>query len=151
MVHCGKYPSTGRYCTQHRAAAVVTHTASVGPYHRCPAGSLRRLAGCLVPALVILLLATPSDATGASARPVAIAHGVVDSACAGGAGTAIPAPQSWLAGAASVATTILPSGITLVVVSSGYPPSSYAVMHAFTSTCAPDSAFGDNGVDRLTF
>jgi hypothetical protein len=24
-------------------------------------------------------------------------------------------------------------------------------VHAFTSTCAPDSAFGDNGVDRLTF
>jgi hypothetical protein len=108
------------------------------------------LAGCLVPALVILFLVTPSGPTGALARPVAIAHGVVDSACASGAGTAIPAPESWLAGAVSVATTIMPSEITLVVVSSGYPPASYAEVHAFTSNCAPDSAFGDNGVERLT-
>ncbi|MGA2805160.1 MAG: hypothetical protein ABSF89_12365 [Acidimicrobiales bacterium] len=120
-------------------------------HHRRLAGSLRPLAGCLVSALVILALATPSNATGASASPVAIAHGVIDSACAGGAGTVIPAPPPWLAGAASVPTTILPSGITLVVVSSGYPPASFAEVHAFTSTCAPDSAFGDNGVDRLTF
>jgi hypothetical protein len=61
----------------------------------------------------------------------------------------IPAPQSWLAGAASIATTMLPSGITLVMVSSGYPPASFAMVHAFTSSCAPDPAFGDNGVERL--
>jgi hypothetical protein len=141
----------GGYCMRHRAADVVTHTASVGVYHRRSTGSLRHLAGYLVPALVILFLAAPSGATAASANSVAIAHGVVDSACAGGTGAVIPAPPSWLAGAASVATTILPSEITLVVVSSGYPPASFAEVHAFTRTCAPDSAFGDNGVDRLTF
>jgi len=140
-----------RHWTRRRTDAVVTHTAPVRLHHRRLAGSLRPLAGCLVSALVILALATPSNATGASASPVAIAHGVIDSACAGGAGTVIPAPPPWLAGAASVPTTILPSGITLVVVSSGYPPASFAEVHAFTSTCAPDSAFGDNGVDRLTF
>src|ERR1039458_10210519 len=82
----------GRYCTRHRAAAVVTHAASVGLYHRCSAGSRRHWEACLVPALAILLLATPSDATGAPASSVAIAHGVVAPACDGGAGTVIPAP-----------------------------------------------------------
>ena len=79
-----------------------------------------------------------------------IAHSVVDPACDGSAGTVVPAPQSWLVGSASIATTMLPSGITLVIVSSGYPPASFAVVHAFTSSCAPAPAFGDNGIERLT-
>ena len=51
----------------------------------------------------------------------------------------------------STATTVLPSGITLVIVSAGYPAASYALAYAFTSTCAPDPAFGNDGVERLTF
>ena len=78
-----------------------------------------------------------------------IAHGVVDPACDGSAGTVAPRSQSWLVGSASIATTMLPSGINLVVVSSEYPPATFAVVHAFTSSCAPSPAFGDNGVERL--
>ena len=63
----------------------------------------------------------------------------------------ISAPQSWLGGGGSTATTVLPSGITLVIVSSGFPAASYALAYAFTSTCAPDPAFGNDGVERLTF
>lgn len=113
------------------------------------AGLPRHWALCLISALMIVAVASPSGATGASPSRVVTARSIIDPACDGGAGTVIPAPRSWLAGAASVATTMLPRGITLVMVSSVYPPASFAVVHAFTSSCAPDPAFGDNGVERL--
>ena len=53
--------------------------------------------------------------------------GIADSACAGGTGTVISVPPSWLAGAGPIVTEMLPGGITLVVASAGYPPASYAV------------------------
>jgi hypothetical protein len=46
---------------------------------------------------------------------------------------------------------MLPSGTTLVVVSAGFPSASFAEVHAYTSTCAPDGSFGDNGAERLAF
>jgi len=80
-----------------------------------------------------------------------ITQGVVDSACAGGNGTVISVPPSWLAGAASIATEMLPHGVTLVVASAGYPATSSALADAFTPDCAPDRAFGSDGVKRLAF
>jgi hypothetical protein len=79
------------------------------------------------------------------------AHGVVDPACAGGKGTVISVPPSWLSGGGPVVTEMLPGGITLVVASAGYPSASFALAHAFTSDCAPDRAFGSHGVERLAF
>jgi len=67
------------------------------------------------------------------------------------AGTVISAPQSWLAGAADVATEMQPDGNTLVVVSSGYPAANYAVAAEFTPSCTPDRAFGDGGTEHLAF
>ena len=81
----------------------------------------------------------------------AIAQSFVDPACPGGTGTVISVPQSWLAGAAFVVTEMLPSGITLVVTSAGYPSASFAVADAFTTDCSPDRAFGGDGVERLVF
>jgi hypothetical protein len=78
-----------------------------------------------------------------------IAQSSADPACPGGSGTVIPVPPSWLAGAAFVATEMLPNGTTLVVTSAGYPTASYAVADAFTSDCSPDRAFGSHGVERL--
>jgi hypothetical protein len=43
---------------------------------------------------------------------------------------------------------MLPDGMTLVVVSD-YPAASYALVRAFTSTCAPDLSFGDKGAEHL--
>ena len=60
-------------------------------------------------------------------------------------------PQSWLDGAASIATEMLPDGTTLVVTSAGYPSASFAVADAFTPDCAPDRAFGSHGAERLAF
>lgn len=99
--------------------------------------------------MLIVALASPSDATGASPSRVATARSVAGPACGGSAGTVVPAPQSWLVGSASIATTMLPNGINLVVVSSEYPPATFAVVHGFTPSCAPSPAFGDNGVERL--
>jgi hypothetical protein len=83
--------------------------------------------------------------------PSSLAQSVVDPACPGGTGTVISVPQSWLAGAALVATEMLPGGTTLVVTSAGYPSASFAVADAFTSDCSPDRAFGSHGVERLVF
>jgi hypothetical protein len=80
-----------------------------------------------------------------------VARSVVVPACAGGTGKVISVPQSWLAGAASIATEMLPDGTTLVVASAGYPSASFAVGDAFTSGCAVDRAFGSHGVERLAF
>jgi hypothetical protein len=81
--------------------------------------------------------------------PGSVAQSLVDPACPSGTGTVISVPPSWLAGAAFVATEMLPSGSTLVVTSAGYPTASYAVADAFTSDCSPDRAFGSHGVERL--
>jgi hypothetical protein len=131
----------------------------VSDHHRSGAGWLRHWAIALVPALMILGVAAPvilghaapADATMASAGSTVSARSVVDPACNGGTGRVISAPASWLAGAPQVATTMLPTGVTLVVISSGYPAASYAVVHAFTSSCAPDPSFGDDGVEQLSF
>ncbi len=87
-----------------------------------------------------------------------LAQSLVDSACAGGTGTVISVPPSWLAQGGPVVTEMLPGGKTLVVASgyysspSGYlSPASYAVADSFTSDCAPDRAFGSHGVERLAF
>ncbi len=79
------------------------------------------------------------------------AASLVDSACAGGTGTVISVPPSWLAGAGPIVTEMLPGGTTLVVASAGYPSASFAVADAFTPDCAPDRAFGSHGVERLAF
>jgi hypothetical protein len=67
------------------------------------------------------------------------------------AGTAISAPQSWLAGAADLAVEMQPDGNTLIVVSSGYPAAGYAVAYELTPACTPDRAFGNDGSEHLTF
>jgi hypothetical protein len=84
----------------------------------------------------------------ASATGTSPATSAASGACAG---TVISAPQSWLAGAADVATETQPDGNTLVVVSAGYPTASYAMADEFTPACAPDRAFGHDGTEHLTF
>jgi hypothetical protein len=107
--------------------------------------AIRRPGRLIVPLVFVAACVAWADPSSA------IAQNVVDSACAGGAGTVISVPQSWLAGAASIATEMLPDGTTLVVASSGYPPASFALADAFTPNCAPDHAFGRQGVERLSF
>lgn len=76
------------------------------------------------------------------------ATNAVSSTCAG---TVISAPQSWLAGAADIATEMQPDGNTLVVVSAGFPTAGYAIADEFTPACTPDRAFGNGGTEHLTF
>jgi hypothetical protein len=89
-------------------------------------------------------------ACAAFASPVSsVAQSVAGSACAG---TVIPVPHAFLAVAPSIATEMLPDGTTVVVESSGFPAyASDAMVYAFTPSCAPDRAFGSDGVERLTF
>ena len=101
------------------------------------------------PGRLILSLVCVAACAASADPPSSIAQSAVNPACAGG--TVISVPQSWLAGAASIATEMLPNGTTLVVTSAGYPSASYAVADAFTSHCAPDRAFGSHGVERLAF
>ena len=84
----------------------------------------------------------------ASATGTGPATDAVSSTCAG---TVISAPQSWLAGAADIATEMQPDGNTLVVVSAGFPAAGYAIADEFTPACTPDRAFGNGGTEHLTF
>ena len=84
----------------------------------------------------------------ASATGTGPAANAVSSTCAG---TVISAPQSWLAGAADIATEMQPDGNTLVVVSAGFPTAGYAIADEFTPACTPDRAFGNGGTEHLTF
>ena len=84
----------------------------------------------------------------ASATGTGPATSAVSSTCAG---TVISAPQSWLAGAADIATEMQPDGNTLVVVSAGFPTAGYAIADEFTPACTPDRAFGNGGTEHLTF
>lgn len=111
-------------------------------------GFLRRRVAGLVPALVIIPGVIVPSAIGNPDRAVTAIGGVVDPVCKGGAGV-ITLPPSWLADGPTAVTAMLPHGITLVVVSSGYPASSYALVHAFTSACVPDPSFGDKGTEHL--
>ena len=101
---------------------------------------------------LVFVAACAASASPASASPTnPIARSLVDPACAGGTGRVISVPQSWLEGAGPVVTEMLPHGTTLVVASAGFPSASFALADAFTSDCAPDRAFGRDGVERLTF
>ncbi len=84
----------------------------------------------------------------ASATGTGPATNAVGGTCAG---TVISAPQSWLAGAADIATEMQPDGNTLVVVSAGFPTAGYAIADEFTPACTPDRAFGNGGTEHLTF
>ena len=122
------------------------------PLHRRGGpSSLRHFAARFVAALMVLGLATPVEASAASAHAGARSLGVIDPTCRGGAGAVISAPRSWMGGPPSVVTTILPSGVTLLVVSAGYPAATYVVLKAFTPSCSPDTAFGEDGTERLSF
>jgi len=111
------------------------------------------------PGLLILLFVCVlvcAACTGPTRSPVAptsiidrAAHSVVNPACVGGMGTAISVPPSFLQGAGSIATTMLPNGDTLVTTSAGYPSASYVMADAFRSNCARDPSFGSGGVERL--
>jgi hypothetical protein len=114
------------------------------------ADAVRRPGQLMVSLLLVAACAACASPASASAQGV-VATGLVDPACAGGTGTVISPPQSWLAGAAFVVTQMLPGGTTLVVASAGYPASSFAEAYAFTRDCAPDRAFGSNGAERLAF
>jgi hypothetical protein len=103
------------------------------------------------PGRLIVSLAFIAACAAWAAPAPSIAPSVVDPGCAGGSGTVISVPPSWLAGAPFVVSEMLPGGTTLVVASSGYPPASYAVADAFTPHCAPDRSFGRQGVERLAF
>jgi hypothetical protein len=119
-----------------------------------------RSAGRLILSLVFVAACAACAGTASSADAATLtshsnvggpAHGIVDSACAGGAGAVFPVPLSWLAGGGPVVTEMLPGGITVVVASAGYPAASFAMAHAFTPGCAPDRAFGSHGAERLVF
>jgi len=114
------------------------------------ADAVRRPGRLMASLLIVAACAACASPAHASAQ-VFVDPGFVDTACAGGSGTVISPPQSWLAGAAFVVTRMLPGGTTLVVASAGYPSSSFAEAYAFTSDCEPDRAFGSNGVERLAF
>lgn len=119
--------------------------------YRPSVGLIRRWTTRVVSAIVLILAAAPSDAAGAVARQVMTTQGFVDPGCNGGKGVAIAAPPSWLAGSPSLTTAMMPSGVTLVIVSSGFPAYPYAAVHAFTATCLPDPDFGHNGTELLRF
>jgi hypothetical protein len=91
--------------------------------------------------LSLVLVAASATGTGPAAYAVA-------STCAG---TVISAPQSWLAGAADIATDMQPDGNTLVMVSAGFPTARYAVADEFTPACTLDRTFGNDGTEHLTF
>jgi hypothetical protein len=110
--------------------------------------SIRKPGRLILSLIFVAACAACSGPTGSTAHGLA---DPADPACPGGTGTVISVPRSWLAGAPSIVTEMLPGGITLVVASSGYPSASYAVVHAFTPDCAPDLAFGSHGVERLAF
>jgi hypothetical protein len=46
---------------------------------------------------------------------------------------------------------MLPSGVSIVVVSAGFPTAAVATVHAFTPSCAPDASFGEGGSEQLYF
>lgn len=120
-------------------------------HHRHATAPLRHWAGTVVPGLVALGLAVPLGEPAATASPVANVHAVVDTACNGGAGTTIPSPASPAEAGSEVATTMLPSGVSIVVVSAGFPTAAVAAVHAFTPSCAPDTSFGEGGSEQLSF
>jgi hypothetical protein len=93
--------------------------------------------------LILSLVFVAASATGAGS-----ATSAVGSTCAD---TVISAPQSWLAGAADIATEMQSDGNTLVVVSAGFPTARYAIADEFTPACTPDHAFGNDGTERLIF
>ena len=103
------------------------------------------------PGRLIVSLAFVAACAACAGPTSSAARSVVDPACAGGTGTVISVPQSWLAGSSFVATEMLPNATTLVVRSAGYPSASFALADAFTSDCAPDRAFGSQGAERLAF
>jgi len=101
-----------------------------------------------------LMVLTVTAACGStySAGPAttrAATHAVSDRTCAGGAAKTIRLPRSLRNGVGTITTAVLAHGITLVVTSSG--SARFAIADAFTPRCAPDKAFGDNGVERLAF
>jgi hypothetical protein len=104
-------------------------------------GAIRRPGRLILPVVFVAACAACASPTRS------IAHSFADSACT--RGTVISVPPSWLSGAGPIATEMLPDGTTLVVASTGYP-SAYALADAFTSGCAPDRAFGRDGVEPLT-
>jgi hypothetical protein len=101
--------------------------------------------------MLVLGIVTPTVASGTPASAGVARRRVTDSACSGRTARVITAPKAWLDGAPYVATTMLPSGVSLVVISSGYPAATYIVVHAFTPTCAPERSFGRDGVEQLSF
>jgi hypothetical protein len=105
----------------------------------------------MVPALVAIGLAAPLGEPAGAASPVATVHGVIDTACNGGAGVTIPSPASPAEAGFEVATTMLPSGVSIVVVSAGFPTAAVATVHAFTPSCAPDTSFGEGGTEQLSY
>ena len=120
-------------------------------HHRTTIAPLRHWARLVVPVLVAIRLAAPLGEPAAEASPVATVHGVVDTACHGGAGTTIPSPASPADAGSEVATTMLPSGVSVVVVSAGFPTAAVATVHAFTPSCAPDASFGQGGSEQLSY
>ncbi len=105
----------------------------------------------MVPVLVAIGVVAPLGGPAAEASPVATVHGVVDTACHGGAGISIPSPASPAEAGSEVATTMLPSGVSIVVVSAGFPTAAIATVHAFTPRCAPDTSFGQGGSEQLSY
>ncbi|MGA3217997.1 MAG: hypothetical protein ABSE77_02790 [Acidimicrobiales bacterium] len=105
----------------------------------------------MVPALVAIGLAALLGEPAAEASPAAAVHGVVDTACKGGAGVGIPSPASPAEAGSEVATTMLPSGVSIVVVSAGFPTAAVATVHAFTPGCVPDTSFGQGGSEQLSY
>ncbi|HTW10404.1 MAG TPA: hypothetical protein VME46_23065 [Acidimicrobiales bacterium] len=106
-------------------------------------------AACLMFAAAPMLAGSPRP-TGTLLHELGTTRSVIDPKCNGGRGIVVPVPPSLLAAAPpAVATTVLDSGVALVVLSSAFPEGPYAVLHAFTGTCGPDRRFGHNGAERL--
>jgi hypothetical protein len=71
---------------------------------------------------------------------------IADPECNGGRGIRVPAA---LAGNAVLASGSLGDGSTLVALSSIYPGKRFAILHSFTTRCAPNQEFGDHGVATI--
>jgi len=120
-------------------------------HHRAVAALLRQWARLVVPALIAIGLAVPLGGAPAAASPVTNEHDVVGTSCNNGAGTTIPSPASPVDGGSQVATTMLPSGVSIVVISAGFPTRAVATLRALTPNCAPDTSFGDGGTEQLSY
>jgi hypothetical protein len=95
---------------------------------------------------------TTPDVPALASAAVSATPGVLDNSCADGRAVKFSLPSAWtswpLGGSVFPVAQVSPDGVTVVAVASPLP-GGVVLLKAFTNTCAPDLAFGNEGTERL--